>query len=154
MKLNLTRALLLFAAAYLLVSVLATGISVAYQVIYKTPQPPPGVSVLKSEAFLATVPYHVLVMLIIWPLFARIYFKKTAAKKNDTQQTGETWQLALLWLLAAMVVDWLCFVLPSHPYAFPAHEFYVDYQPWISLIYLAIFLSPWLYRKVSQLLVK
>ncbi|MGO8055930.1 hypothetical protein, partial [Rhizobium leguminosarum] len=83
----------------------------------------------------------------------RIYFKKPG-NKTGSGQIKQTWQLALLWLVAAIVVDLVCFVLIRHPYSFTAHEFYIDYQPWISMIYLAIFLSPWIYRKISQLRIK
>ena len=37
------------------------------------------------------------------------------------------------------VIGW---ALIKHPWRLSIKEFYIDYQPWISLIYLAIFLSP------------
>ena len=147
MKLNLTRALILFAAAYVIVSVLAVAISLSYGSIFHIPEPPPGTSPVKAPVFLATVPYHVLVMLIVWPLFAGLYFKKS--KKTNTEQ--ETLQLALLWLVLAMAVDCVCFVVIQTPFSLTWHQFYVDYQPWISLIYLAIFLSPWICIRTSRL---
>jgi hypothetical protein len=143
MKFHLKRALILFAAAYVIVSILAVAISISYGIISGLPQPPPGTSPVKAPVFLATVPYHVLVMLIVWPIFAGIYFKKSQ-KRNPAQEKRETWRLAWLWLALAMLVDYVGFVLIKTPFSLTFHQFYVDYQPWISLIYLAIFLSPWI----------
>ena len=97
----------------------------------------------ESSRILATVPYHVLVMLIIWPIFAHLYFRKSP-KRNPAQQKQETFRLGLLWLALAMIVDYVSFVLIKTPFSLTFYQFYVDYQPWISLIYLAIFLSPWI----------
>lgn len=48
------------------------------------------------------------------------------------------------------VVDLIGWVLIKHPWRLTFKEFYVDYQPWITLIYIAIFLGPvagyWLVR--------
>jgi hypothetical protein len=142
-KLHLKRALVLFAAAYIIVTILAVTISITYGILANLPEPPPGTSPVKAPVFLATVPYHVLVMLIIWPIFAAFYFKKSP-KRNPAQQKQETFRLALLWLALAMIVDYVVFVLIKTPFSLTFYQFYVDYQPWISLIYLAIFLSPWI----------
>jgi heme/copper-type cytochrome/quinol oxidase subunit 2 len=143
MKLNFTRMLALFFAAYVLVTILAAATTEIYGSISKLPPPAPGLSPVKAPVFLATVPYHVLIMLIVWTLFALIYFKK-ARSKNAAEERAETRNLAFAWLALAIIVDFVGFVLIKHPYSLSAHAFYVDYQPWISLIYLAIFLSPWI----------
>lgn len=47
------------------------------------------------------------------------------------------------YLLREMVVRCVSgWVMIKHPWNLTFKEFYVDYQPWISLIYLAIFLGP------------
>jgi hypothetical protein len=143
MKLNFIRALALFFVAYIIVTILAAATTECYGLMSNLPPPPPGVSPVKTPVFLATVPYHVLIMLIVWTLFAWIYFRKRR-NSNPNAEKIETRNLALLWLILAMVVDCVGFVLIKHPYSLSAHAFYVDYQPWISLIYLAIFLSPWI----------
>lgn len=153
MKIKLTRALVLFFIAYIIVTVLAATTTETYSAIYKTPPPSPGMSVLQASGFVATVPYHVLIMLIIWPVFAWIYFKKPQ-QQNLAQQSVETIQLAFLWLLAAAIVDFVGFVLIKNPYSLTPHEFYVLYQPWISLIYLSIFLSPFIRLWISRLFAK
>ncbi|HEY4323977.1 MAG TPA: hypothetical protein VGN20_08315 [Mucilaginibacter sp.] len=153
MKINFTRALFLFFIAYIVVTILATSTSIAYSIIYKTPPPAPGVTVLKSAEFVATVPYHVLIMLVIWPVFAGIYFKKPR-QKNSSLQLDETRSLSFLWLASAIIVDCVGFVLMKHPYSLTPHEFYIDYQPWITLIYIAIFLSPWIRLWLLRLMEK
>ena len=143
MKLNFIRALALFFVAYIIVTILAAATTECYGLISNLPPPPPGVSPVQTPVFLATVPYHVLIMLIVWTLFAWIYFRKRRNINPGAEKT-ETLNLAILWLALAMVVDCVGFVLIKHPYSLSAHAFYVDYQPWISLIYIAIFLSPWI----------
>ncbi|WP_259070425.1 hypothetical protein HDF24_11080 [Mucilaginibacter sp. X4EP1] len=151
MKLKLTRALVLFFIAYVLVTILAATTTETYATVYNTSPPAPGVTVLKSASFVATVPYHVLIMLIVWPIFAWIYFKKPQSK-DIAQRATETRNLAFLWLVAAITVDFVGFVLIKSPYSLTAHEFYIDYQPWITLIYIAIFLSPWINFRLWKLL--
>jgi len=148
------RAFLLFFLAYVVVNILATGISVVYSVVNHSPQPQDlGVGLLQAPAFVATVPYQVLIMYIVWPLFVWLYFR------NRTINTSEIKRLAWFWLVSAILADFVFFVLPkaiisADAYAFTPYEFYVEYQPWITLIYLAIFLSPWIYKGVAGLIKK
>jgi hypothetical protein len=143
MKLNFTRALVCFFITYVVVTILATSISVIYGIVYHSPPPAPGVSVLQAPSFVATVPYHVLIMLLIWPVAAGIYFKGSL-QKNSKAQMKETLLLSFAWVAAAIITDFVCFVWIKNSYSLTPHEFYVIYQPWISLIYLSIFLSPWI----------
>ena len=147
--LALVPALIYFLIAYVLVTVLASGLSITYATINHSPDPQPGMSILQAPAFVATVPYHVLIMLLIWPLFAWLYFRKRrpATSQEESQQTL---RLAILWLISAMVVDFVGFVLIKNAWSMTPHELYVDYQPWITLIYLSIFLSPWIRLWLSR----
>jgi hypothetical protein len=149
--LDIRRALIYFFIAYCVVTVLATATSVTYGIIYQTPQPEElGVSLLKAPSFVATVPYHVVIMLLVWPVFAWMYFRKRRQGNLD-KEVRETLRLSCFWLAAAMIVDLVCFVLIKHPYSLTPHEFYVEYEPWISLIYISIFLSPFIRLGVSRL---
>lgn len=60
--------------------------------------------------------------------------------------SGPTFQEALftgaIWMGICIVVDVFGWVLIKHPWSLTFKEFYVDYQPWISLIYIAIFAGP------------
>ena len=143
MKINFPRAIVLFFIAYVIVTLLATATSEIYGAISNVPPPAPGVSPVLAPVFLATVPYHVLIMLIVWPLFAMVYFKKPAST-NPSNERSETRSLALLWLGLAILVDFVGFVWIQTPFSLTPHAFYIDYQPWISMIYVAIFLSPWI----------
>jgi hypothetical protein len=148
------RALIYFFVAYSVVTVLATATSVVYGVIYRTPEPEElGVSLLKAPSFTATVPYHVLIMLLVWPVFAWVYSRKRKQETHN-KEVMETLRLSFFWLAAAMIVDFVCFVLIKHAWSLTPHEFYVEYQPWISLIYFSIFLSPLIRLGLSRLFTK
>ncbi len=135
-------------------TVLATATSLTYGIIYHSPQPEElGVSLLKAPSFTATVPYHVLIMLVVWPVFSWVYFRKRQ-QEIQGKEVMETLRLSFFWLAAAMIVDFVCFVLIKHPYSLTPHEFYVEYQPWISLIYISIFLSPFIRLGLSRMLTK
>ena len=47
-----------------------------------------------------------------------------------------------IWSGICIVVDVFGWVIIKHPWSLSCKEFYIDYQPWISLIYIAIFLGP------------
>jgi hypothetical protein len=151
---DIKRALVYFFVAYAVVTILATATSVLYGIVYHSPQPEElGVSLLKAPSFTATVPYHVLIMLLVWPAFAWLYFRKRQPRNQDGG-LAESLRLSFFWLAAAMIVDLVCFVLIKHPFSLTPHEFYVEYQPWISLIYISIFLSPLIYLGLLRLLSK
>ena len=43
-----------------------------------------------------------------------------------------------------IIVDVVGWVIIKHSWSLTFKEFYIDYQPWITLIYLAIYISPFL----------
>jgi hypothetical protein len=47
-----------------------------------------------------------------------------------------------IWASICIVFDVFGWVLIKHPWSLSFKGFYIDYQPWISLIYIAIFLGP------------
>jgi hypothetical protein len=149
-RLAIFPAMIYFAVAYVLVTMLAAGLTMSYAVVYHSPGPQElGVGILQAPAFAATVPYHVAIMLVVWPLFAWIYFRKR--RPINAQQEGrQTLQLSFLWLTSAIVADFVGFVLIKNAWSMTPHELYVEYQPWITLIYLSIFLSPWIRLLLSK----
>lgn len=48
----------------------------------------------------------------------------------------------ILWSLICIVFDLFGWVLIKHKWSLTMKEFYIDYQLWITLIYVAIFLGP------------
>ena len=152
--LDIKRALIYFFVAYGAVTILATATTLLYGFVYHSPQPEElGVSLLKAPAFTATVPYHVLIMLLVWPAFAWGFLRKRQPRNRDGE-LREALRLSFFWLAAAMIVDFACFVLIKHPWSLTPYEFYVEYEPWISLIYISIFLSPLICLGLLRLLSK
>jgi hypothetical protein len=97
-----------------------------------------GVSASQSPAYLLTVPYHPLLNLLVWPFFAALYLRNFPAG----QRKGEALRLGAFWVIITMVVDLIGWVLIKHPWSMTFKQMYVDYQPWITLIYLVIFGAP------------
>jgi hypothetical protein len=47
-----------------------------------------------------------------------------------------------IWVSICIVFDLFGWVLIKHPWSLTFKQFYVEYQPWITLVYIAIFLGP------------
>lgn len=90
-----------------------------------------------GEGYERTKPWHPLYNIIIFPPFAYLYL---AGLHTLTLQTA-IWT-GLLWGTVTIVIDVIGWVLIKHPWSLTFKEFYVDYQPWITLIYLTIYASP------------
>ena len=90
-----------------------------------------------GEGYEKTKPWHPLYNIIIFPIFGLIYMKGlTEPSINNALITGA------FWAGIAIIGDLVGWVLIKHPWRLTFKEFYVDYQPWITLIYIAIFLGP------------
>ena len=90
-----------------------------------------------GEGYERTKPWHPLYNIIIFPPFAYLYL---AGLHTVTLQAA-VWT-GLLWGTVTIVIDVIGWVLIKHPWSLTFKEFYVDYQPWITLIYLTIYASP------------
>ena len=78
---------------------------------------------------------------MIFSLFGWLYMRGLENPTiTDAFLTGAIW--AGIWAGICIVFDVFGWVLIKHPWSLSFREFYVDYQPWITLIYLAIFLGP------------
>ena len=80
-----------------------------------------------GEGYEKTKPWHMLYNIIVFPVFAWIYFKGLSSV---------TWEAA-----AFTSFGW---VIIKHPWSLTFKQFYVEYQPWITLIYITIYLSPFI----------
>lgn len=90
-----------------------------------------------SEGYEKTKPWHPLYNVVLFSLFGWIYMNSLAQPSlKDAFITG------LIWVAICIVIDLFGWVLIKHPWSLSLKEFYVDYQPWISFIYLAIFMGP------------
>ncbi len=90
-----------------------------------------------GEGYEKTKPWHPLYNIVLFSLFGWLYVKGLDAPNFSTALiTGG------IWAVICIVFDVFGWVLIKHPWSLSWKEFYVDYQPWITLIYVAIFLGP------------
>lgn len=136
--------------AYSIVTALGVLMTIAFAAIFH-PFSAPDVPMTDVPAYTMTVPFHPLLNLLVWPLFGWWY-----ARGLPSGSDGEVEAIRLggFWLGSTVVVDLVGWVLVPHPWRMSAYDFYVGYQPWISLIYIAIFLSPmiafWAKRRIRN----
>lgn len=92
-----------------------------------------------GEGYEATKPWHPLYNILIFPIAAYMYlFTLPVVMLYEVVLTS------LLWGTLTIIVDVVGWVIIKHPWSLTFKEFYIDYQPWITLIYLAIYISPFL----------
>jgi len=90
-----------------------------------------------GEGYEKTKPWHPLYNIVFFSVFGYLYLKGLPAPSlKKAIITGG------IWTGICMVVDLVGWVIIKHPWSLSFKEFYIGYQPWISLIYLAIFLGP------------
>lgn len=132
--------------AYTIVTLIGVGHTIfnIYVLYYKSMKESPGM----GEAYEKTKPFHPLYNLLIFPLFAWLYFLSLSG--DITIESALT--LSLLWGFATIILDLFGWVIIKHPWSLSFKEFYVDYQPWISLTYLIIFVSPFIVYPLTQII--
>ena len=90
-----------------------------------------------GEGYEKTKPWHPLYNIILFSLFGYLYMHGLAVPTMvEAVITGA------IWTGICIVFDLFGWVIIKHPWSLSFKEFYVDYQPWITLIYIAIFLGP------------
>lgn len=90
-----------------------------------------------GEGYEKTKPFHPLYNIVFFSLFGWLYLKGLpAASFKEAVLTG------VIWAIICIVFDVFAWVIIKHPWRLSFKEFYIDYQPWISLIYAAIFAGP------------
>lgn len=92
-----------------------------------------------GEGYEKTKPWHPLYNLIVFPLFAWLYLSGL-----ETVSLSDVAVTSLLWGTITVVFDLFGWVVVKHPWSLTFRQFYLDYQPWITLIYLIIYASPFL----------
>ncbi len=92
-----------------------------------------------GEAYEETKSCHPLYNITVFPLFSYLYFiTLEIVTFQDVLITS------ILWGTITVIFDLFGWVIIKHPWSLSYKEFYVDYQPWISLIYVAIYVSPFI----------
>lgn len=99
-----------------------------------------------GEGYEKTKPWHPLYNIIIFPIFAYFYF--SAFETVSFQNVIYT---SLIWGTITVVFDVIGWVLIKHPWSLTFKEFYIDYQPWITLIYITIYASPFITYGIMSL---
>ena len=127
--------MLWFWIGYIVVTLIGIGHTIFNITVLhmKSMQDSPGM----GEGYEKTKPWHPLYNIVIFSLFGWLYMRGLEAPTlSDALITGA------IWAGICIVFDVFGWVLIKHPWSLTFREFYVDYQPWITLIYLAIFLGP------------
>ena len=141
MKIKYLRAGITFLLGYALVTWIAIGTLFLLRAIFNLPSwEDQGIPMMQDQAYKLSEKLHPFNNLVIWPFMAAIYFRKV-----ESLRLRDALNLGIHWTVAAILVDFVGFVLIQHPFSVSFKEFYFDYQPWISLIYLAILFGPMLY---------
>lgn len=100
-----------------------------------------------GEGYEKTKPWHPLYNIIIFPIFAYIYLNGL-----ETITLLNVIMTSLIWGTITVIFDLIGWVLIKHPWSLSFKEFYVDYQPWITLIYITIYASPFIAYGITSLL--
>ncbi len=100
-----------------------------------------------GEAYNKTKPWHPIYNLIILPIFAYMYFKSL-----DTITLANVIETSILWGTSAIVIDLVGWVLIKHPLSLTFKRFYIEYQPWITLVYIIMYASPFITYILMNLL--
>jgi len=137
---NTRKAIFYFLYAYWIVTILGTLMTVLFAYLFDPPSPEAlGVTASQAPAYLMTIPYHPLLNLVVWPWFAWLYLRNVPGLRTPGNEELRLWAF---WAVITIVIDLIGWVLIPHPWAMTFKEFYVDYQPWITMIYLIIFVTP------------
>lgn len=90
-----------------------------------------------GEAYEKTKPWHPLYNIVLFSVFGFIYMRSlNAPTLHESLLTGA------IWSAICILFDLFGWVMVKHPWSLTFREFYIDYQPWITFIYLAIFAGP------------
>lgn len=92
-----------------------------------------------GEGYEKTKPWHPLYNIVIFPLFACFYFNGL-----ETLTLSNAIATSIIWGTVTVIFDLIGWVLIKHPWSLSFKEFYIDYQPWITMIYMTIYASPFI----------
>lgn len=136
--LDYKRAIWTFLLAYVAITILATGFSVAVARFIHFPATSdtafPGPAYQFAERFLP------LLNLLVWMAFGWLYFRRRHS--DEPGLAREALALGAFWLASAVIVDYVCFVRIKNPISLNAHDFYIGQFPWIYLIYVTVLFGP------------
>lgn len=129
------RSMLWFWAGYIVVTLIGIAHTVFNITVLhmKSMKDGPGM----GEGYEKTKPWHPLYNIIVFSAAGFLYLR---GLENPT--FAEALITGAVWAGICIVFDVFGWVIIKHPWSLSFRGFYVDYQPWITLIYIAIFLGP------------
>lgn len=145
--LNYKRAITTFILAYIVVTILGIALSISIGTIGHFPS---STNALQNPAYLLSERFLPFLNLLVWTTFAWAYFRKRAKQPEKITLAKEARALGAFWMVTAIVVDYVGFVLLKNPISLSPHDFYIGQFPWIYLIYIAILLSPLCYWVLAK----
>lgn len=146
-RIRYTRAILSFVLAYIVVTILGIALSISIGIVGHMPE---SAEPMKNEAYLISERFLPLLNLAVWGMFAWVYFRGRMSGRGLMSLRREAWALGIFWLAAAVLVDFVGFVLIKNPISLSPHDFYVGQFPWIYLIYVAVLFSPVCYVMLAR----
>ena len=132
---NFGMSMLWFWISYVIVTLIGVGHTIFNILVLQMQSMKNGPGM--GEGYEKTKPWHPLYNIILFSLFGYLYMHGLAVPTMvEAVITGA------IWTGICIVFDLFGWVIIKHPWSLSFKEFYVDYQPWITLIYIAIFLGP------------
>ncbi len=126
--------MLYFWTAYAIVTIIGIGHTV-FNIYVLHMKPMDETSM--GEGYEKTKPWHPLYNIIVFSLFGWLYMRGLPEPSlSDALITG------VVWAGICIIFDVFGWVIIKHPWSLSFKAFYIEYQPWITLIYMAIFLGP------------
>lgn len=132
---NFGMSMLWFWTAYIIVTFIGIGHTIFNICVLhmKSMKDSPGM----GEGYERTKPWHPLYNIIMFSVFGFLYMHGLSEPSIQEALVTDA-----VWSGICIVADLFGWVIIKHPWSLSFKEFYVDYQPWITLIYAAIFLGP------------
>jgi hypothetical protein len=131
------RALVLFLLAYVVVTVIAEGFSMAVDALAHSDLDPNGAH---TTSYVLSQRFYPLLNFFIWTAFGRLYFGDVRLDARERRR--EAVRVGALWLALALVVNFIGLALIERPFALAANAFDEGRFPWAFLIYLVVFSGP------------
>jgi len=125
-----------FVAAYVAITILATGFSLALESLMHVGN---TTAPLENPAYLLAEKFFPAFNLLVWTACGWFYFR---GHKRGPGSPREAWRLGVVWLIAAVIVDFVGFVVIKNPLSLTPREFYIGQFPWIYLIYITVAIGP------------
>lgn len=102
-----------------------------------------GIRALKAnatqfEAFKSTKPFHPIYNIVVFPIISVWMINNFYNEISIFEVIG----IGMLWVVYCFLFDIIFWVILPHPWRLTVKELFITYQPWITLAYLAIFISP------------